>query len=685
MQFAQLAAQKIGEMRESPPEGSGELGERLDEAVEELGEATVRLAIHEGAARTADSVAPGSGVVVRKALTTEKGEKAVGMVAKPVGKVVGATFRKARRTLRWALVAGGFLLLVAVGAAMALAVWTASLFADTNVEIESAGARVASQTKAVQPEAFFSPSPDTAVVYSALAPAAVVPPGLSAGGTLYKSNLSQNNLANPTREDFNPGFASNLASITVAAHARLVNDWVESHLDTEGVTDVENIELEILGDGGIRLSGTLVIDTDDGEQRREVESERWYYQASRNCHPAVLAAQWFPNPTPSGIAVGSECWALDVRDTDPSDEVHQVLGWLVETLDGQGAVWRPPLYDYAQCVEVTREEAVCAQWFENAEGGSLDVDAAFRRCAEVTGEEATCAQWYENAGGAAAPREGGPVAVWLSSLPVALRSPDGSLGGEGEGVDLKLLHSDSKMGRLTLGQIAEDGLHYTYELLVTEGTEALARDLYTTWLVWHEPRAHVPHHHPPPHLPDLECSESFAQGQSFGGGTETPRGRAWVEHFTSMGSSLSEGARGDVLGGCATRPLLALLGYAASRKEIVVAPIRTGHTPWVAGTNRESFHHRGRAADISVVRGERVYHPNPQGYWLWRWLVEMMGDGRFGISEIGSPWDVHPDVPGDGIFTDDSHKGHIHVAVCGKRYTHIDSTGAVSGEEGSCP
>jgi hypothetical protein len=107
------------------------------------------------------------------------------------------------------------------------------------------------------------------------------------------------------------------------------------------------------------------------------------------------------------------------------------------------------------------------------------------------------------------------------------------------------------------------------------------------------------------------------------------------------------------------RRVRALLVAIATHYRIRVSCIRTGHSRYVAGTNRVSNHTVWRAVDVDQVDGQPVSPSNAAARKLARWI----GAGRAGVapSEVGSPWAFGAQP----WFTDPGHRDHLHVGFPG--------------------
>jgi hypothetical protein len=121
--------------------------------------------------------------------------------------------------------------------------------------------------------------------------------------------------------------------------------------------------------------------------------------------------------------------------------------------------------------------------------------------------------------------------------------------------------------------------------------------------------------------------------------------------------SLTPGARQDLLDGVVDQRVVDLLAWAVERHTISVSVLKTGHSKFVAGTDRISNHWEGRGVDIYAVDGETV---SPGSSAARAFALEAITLGPpTRPAEIGLPWaDLigHP-----GVFTDGAHQGHLHL------------------------
>jgi hypothetical protein len=116
-------------------------------------------------------------------------------------------------------------------------------------------------------------------------------------------------------------------------------------------------------------------------------------------------------------------------------------------------------------------------------------------------------------------------------------------------------------------------------------------------------------------------------------------------------------ARRDVEAGIVDPRVLQILLVAASSHDLgSVGPLVSGHSYYVAGTNRASNHAFGRAVDIPVVDGEAVSVTNGAALDLARLLGTLAPPLR--PDELGAPWKL--EIEGVSTFTR-SHGDHLHA------------------------
>ncbi|HSH58790.1 MAG TPA: lytic transglycosylase domain-containing protein [Acidimicrobiales bacterium] len=120
--------------------------------------------------------------------------------------------------------------------------------------------------------------------------------------------------------------------------------------------------------------------------------------------------------------------------------------------------------------------------------------------------------------------------------------------------------------------------------------------------------------------------------------------------------SLTPGARQDLLDGFVDQRVVDFLAWAIERHAISVSVLKTGHSKYVAGTDRTSNHWEGRGVDIYAVDGEKA---SPGSSTARAFALEAIGLAPPARpTEIGLPW---ADLTGHpGVFTDGAHQGHLH-------------------------
>ncbi len=119
--------------------------------------------------------------------------------------------------------------------------------------------------------------------------------------------------------------------------------------------------------------------------------------------------------------------------------------------------------------------------------------------------------------------------------------------------------------------------------------------------------------------------------------------------------TLDPRASSDLAAGRVDPRVSAVLLDAGASTAISIWVIHTGHSYYVAGTNRPSNHSFGRAVDIGSVNGEVVSPRNEAARGLALELGRLPASIR--PTEIGSPWTI--DKP--GYFTNAGHQDHLHV------------------------
>lgn len=117
-------------------------------------------------------------------------------------------------------------------------------------------------------------------------------------------------------------------------------------------------------------------------------------------------------------------------------------------------------------------------------------------------------------------------------------------------------------------------------------------------------------------------------------------------------------AEADVKGGRVDPRLLAVLLALAERFSLAgVGPFVSGHSYYVAGTNRPSNHAFGRAVDIGQIDGEPVSSLNDAARAAVLALASLPAPLR--PDELGSPFADLSGLP--GFFSDEDHHDHLHL------------------------
>lgn len=117
-------------------------------------------------------------------------------------------------------------------------------------------------------------------------------------------------------------------------------------------------------------------------------------------------------------------------------------------------------------------------------------------------------------------------------------------------------------------------------------------------------------------------------------------------------------ARADIEAGLVDPRVLGALLHLAARHHLgSVGPFVSGHSLYVAGTDRISNHAVGRAVDISVLDGIPVSATNHGARAAAEALLALAPPLR--PDELGAPWDL----PSSSVETwaDAAHAGHLHA------------------------
>lgn len=122
--------------------------------------------------------------------------------------------------------------------------------------------------------------------------------------------------------------------------------------------------------------------------------------------------------------------------------------------------------------------------------------------------------------------------------------------------------------------------------------------------------------------------------------------------------TLCPACRQDLIDGVIDQRVVDFLSWAAQRHQIAVSVLKTGHSQYVAGTDRVSNHFMGRAADIYAIDGQDVA-PSCDVCRAFANEVVALGTGR--PDEMGLPWADMVGAGGWNVFADLSHQAHVHL------------------------
>jgi hypothetical protein len=128
--------------------------------------------------------------------------------------------------------------------------------------------------------------------------------------------------------------------------------------------------------------------------------------------------------------------------------------------------------------------------------------------------------------------------------------------------------------------------------------------------------------------------------------------------FSNPSIELRPEAEADVRAGRVDPRVLAVLLALADRFSLAgVGPFVSGHSYYVAGTNRPSNHAFGRAVDIGTINGELVSRANGAARQAALALASLPAPLR--PDEVGSPFADLSGLP--GLFSDADHQDHLHL------------------------
>jgi hypothetical protein len=120
--------------------------------------------------------------------------------------------------------------------------------------------------------------------------------------------------------------------------------------------------------------------------------------------------------------------------------------------------------------------------------------------------------------------------------------------------------------------------------------------------------------------------------------------------------SLTPRARQDLVDGVVDQRVVDFLAWAVERHTISVSVLKSGHSKFVAGTDRVSNHWHGRGVDIYAVDGQLVSRNSSASRAFAIEALALTPPRR--APEIGLPWTDLAAEP--GAFSDASHHGHLH-------------------------
>ncbi len=122
--------------------------------------------------------------------------------------------------------------------------------------------------------------------------------------------------------------------------------------------------------------------------------------------------------------------------------------------------------------------------------------------------------------------------------------------------------------------------------------------------------------------------------------------------------TLCSACRQDLIDGIIDQRVIDFLAWAGHRGQVAVSVLKSGHSQFVAGTNRVSNHWEGRAADLYAIDGQDVSASCDRCRAFVEEVVRL-GTGR--PDEMGQPWSDLVGAGGWNVFTDASHGDHVHV------------------------
>ena len=191
-----------------------------------------------------------------------------------------------------------------------------------------------------------------------------------------------------------------------------------------------------------------------------------------------------------------------------------------------------------------------------------------------------------------------------------------------------------------------DAVHGSANYLCASGAGALARLAEAIWA----------YNHAGWYVDDVLALALRYGAEGVGTGPGTPSADA-ATLLNQPNLVLTAEARSDLTAGLVDPRLVRMLATLSADHRIAVSVIKTGHSKFVAGTDRVSNHYYGRGVDIYAVDGADVTSSNHAALRLSVAILTSAPDIR--PDEFGSPWPELGTFP--GAFSDAGHQGHLHL------------------------
>ncbi|MGQ0680632.1 MAG: lytic transglycosylase domain-containing protein [Actinomycetota bacterium] len=161
---------------------------------------------------------------------------------------------------------------------------------------------------------------------------------------------------------------------------------------------------------------------------------------------------------------------------------------------------------------------------------------------------------------------------------------------------------------------------------------------------------------------DEYVNDVIAQAAAYRqAGSIAPGGHA-TQLLAHPGLTIYPGGRADLQAGRIDQRVIDFLLWVLERHTISVSSLNSGHTEYVAGSDRRSHHFFGRAVDISVVDSQVVRATSTASRTL---AEEINGLEQGRPVEVGTPWPDMENLP--GFFHDNNHLDHLHIGYDGPR------------------